>query len=156
MRLLKSEDAIDHVAYKIMIADWSYDEHKGMITTHRGVRAKHAITRYLSLAANAKKREEQTVPLEPDVARLLTNEHENNPANEAADREECEERVRYVRILLNSLTDVQQQCMTLHYINGLKQVEVASILGISKQAVRQNLKAALKSLKEIVGAPTNV
>ena len=52
---------------------------------------------------------------------------------------------------IRTLSPQQQKVYKLHYINGVKNKEIAEILGISLYTVKEYLKIASKSVREYVG-----
>jgi len=61
----------------------------------------------------------------------------NNPSNEA------------VSIIKKcSLTNLQNKCVSLRYIEGKKLQEIADEIGVSKQAVNQHIKKAINKLRK--------
>jgi RNA polymerase sigma factor (sigma-70 family) len=47
----------------------------------------------------------------------------------------------------SNLTDIQKKCMKERYIDGKKLQEIASSLAVSKQAINQHIKRALKKMR---------
>lgn len=68
-----------------------------------------------------------------------------------------EERARFVRskmrmvrkIMSQNLTDRQNECMTLYYLRGHPQREIAARLGIHQTTVSQHVQYALKKLRRL-------
>jgi len=52
---------------------------------------------------------------------------------------------------IKTLSPQQQKVYKLHYINGVKNKEIAEVLGISLYTVKEYLKIASKSVREYVG-----
>lgn len=51
--------------------------------------------------------------------------------------------------LLDCLTERQREVITAYFFDGLTQQQIADKLGIAKQSVNENLKAAIKKIKKI-------
>ena len=51
--------------------------------------------------------------------------------------------------LLDCLTERQREVITAYFFDGLTQQQIADKLGIAKQSVNENLKAAIKKMKKI-------
>lgn len=51
--------------------------------------------------------------------------------------------------LLDCLTERQHEIVTAYFFDGLTQQQIADKLGIAKQSVNENLKAAIKKMKKI-------
>ncbi len=47
------------------------------------------------------------------------------------------------------LTQRQQKCIQMHYLDDLSLAEVAQLLDVSRQAVHDNLKRAISSMQEL-------
>ena len=51
--------------------------------------------------------------------------------------------------LLDCLTERQREVITAYFFDGLTQQQIADKLGIAKQSINENLKAAIKKMKKI-------
>ncbi len=63
------------------------------------------------------------------------------------------ERERMKRILLRAvrheLTDRQRDCLTLHYLEGMKMKDIAKAMGLSKSTVSRHISAAELKLRKV-------
>ena len=145
--MLASEDAIDFVAHKIMKGDWCYDEGRTKITTYRGYCAQKAIDYYIKMSL----KKQVTVSLDAaDENDVLINEIADESLNPLAQMIEEEDRKSLRLSLLNAidlLTPSQQDCVRLHYMEGLTDKEIATRLNITRQAVQHKLKRSLELMK---------
>jgi RNA polymerase sigma factor (sigma-70 family) len=71
-----------------------------------------------------------------------------------------EERARFVRSKMREvkkamsrhLTSRQDECLTLYYLRGHRQREIASLLRIHQTTVSQHIRYALKKLRRLIPA----
>ena len=54
---------------------------------------------------------------------------------------------------IDTLTEPQRKCLTLVYVVGYTQAEVAEMIGMSQQAVAGNLNSAKKRMREYLSRP---
>lgn len=73
----------------------------------------------------------------------------DNSASPQESYEQKENKV-FIHRVLQDLTDIQQEVITLKFISGLSNKEIAELLGKTKEAVRQLQCRALRSLKIIL------
>lgn len=77
-----------------------------------------------------------------------------HPSPPHADREKntAEQAMKLLRLLrlsaAETLTQKQYQVFTLHFLEGMKQKEIAAEFGLSASAVCRTYAAALKSMRE--------
>lgn len=79
------------------------------------------------------------------------------PGDNGDEERRKEERARFVRskmrkvrkIMSHNLTDRQNECLTLYYLRGYPQREVAARLGIHQTTVSQHVQYALKKLRRL-------
>jgi len=79
------------------------------------------------------------------------------PGDNGDEEERKEERVRFVRSkmrevrkeMARSLTPRQNECLTLYYLRGRPQREIAGLLGIHQTTVSQHVHYALKKLRRV-------
>lgn len=55
------------------------------------------------------------------------------------------------RAMKRELTPRQNECLTLYYLRGRSQREVAGLLGIHQTTVSQHIRYALRKLRRVVG-----
>lgn len=164
--MLKSEDAIANVANCIMMADWRWDnERKGETGqqktrySYRNQCAIWAIKSYISRKKNKKNKshsvdistsyEDQQLSLLdiiPDKSKcpldiLINNEDQNNIKD-------------HIDQILNSdnniLSTRQSECLKLYYLEGMTFAQIGSQFGITREAVRQNIKKAIEKIRKLV------
>lgn len=83
------------------------------------------------------------------------------PGENGDEEERREERARFVRskmrevrkVMARNLTVRQNECVTLHYLRGHRQREIATLLGIHQTTVSQHIRYALKKLRRFCSFP---
>lgn len=98
----------------------------------------------------------QSIPLDKTLIELLPDpttdsallpQHLSGGDNSLRMRH-CRKALR--RGIKQSLTDQQQQMITMHYIHGMKQSRIAEKLELSPASVSKTIKAGKASLKEYI------
>ncbi|MEJ2746112.1 MAG: sigma-70 family RNA polymerase sigma factor [bacterium] len=56
------------------------------------------------------------------------------------------------KVMDNDLTTRQNECLSLYYLQGFRQREIAALLGIHQTTVSQHLQYALKKLRRFCRA----
>jgi len=77
------------------------------------------------------------------------------PGDNGDEEERREERARFVRskmrevrkVMARNLTARQNECLTLYYLRGRSQREIAGLLGIHQTTVSQHIRYALRKLR---------
>lgn len=157
--MLKNNDAISDVATAIMYADWRFDPNrtgksgqKKTLYSYRNQCAIWAIQTYISNKYKKK----------PDVSLDFGNDDESaslnttipdykaiSPLESLIEQESSEELSMTIEDLLNNdlLTDKQKQQIKLYYFEGLTLSAIGEIYGVSREAIRQNLKRAIELIR---------
>jgi RNA polymerase sigma factor (sigma-70 family) len=155
--MLRSEDAISFVVEKLIDATCNWEESKGRtLRSWLNQCAIYAIKRWIDNIKRANKVDLRSLnkELNSDNARLklsdITDSGSLSPYEEAFDNEEVsrQENRDLVSNILSSqaITDVQRECLSMAYLDGLRPVEISRTLGVSRQAVDQNLQRGLANL----------
>ncbi len=76
---------------------------------------------------------------------------EEGRAQERQDRLNADMR-KVRRVMRAGLTPRQRECLTLYYLKGLDQWEIAARLGIHQTTVSQHIKYALEKLRRVLRA----
>ena len=81
------------------------------------------------------------------------------PPGDDGDEEELkkQERENYIRdkmrevrrVMRRELTPLQQECLTLHYLKGYRQGEIAHLLCLHQTTVSQHIRYGLKKLRRV-------
>jgi len=151
-QMLRSDDTISNMATSVMMADWSWNGN-GSRFGYRKQCAEWAIKNYM----HRQKIYLKNKPLSfnhiycdgMELVDLVksTNVYSENPQVIAMSKEQTS----VIKRLLNSgiLSNKQTQYITMHYLEGKQQTEIAKIIGVSRQAVRESIKRGLNKLKEL-------
>jgi len=125
-RMLNSEDAISFVAEKLMESDHDYNKNISKLVTNRCNRAKFAIKTWTE--ANLKK---------PKLFHLTDT---LSAKDDTKDKELLEK-------LLYDLPPKQKQYIQMHFFDGIRMIDMAAMLGISKQGVSDAILRGLKNME---------
>jgi RNA polymerase sigma factor (sigma-70 family) len=147
--MLASEDAIDFVAHHIMRGDWSFEPSRGnKISTLRGYNGRVAILEYIKAVSN--QRQEVSIDYKVDGNRTLGDVSEDpkaiEPQNIHMERERDQETRDYIRGLLNALSPVQRACVALHYLDDVGQSDIAKMMNMTREGVRQAIAKGMQKL----------
>lgn len=156
----KNEDAIGEIAYAMMCADWKYDSsRKGKVSkqsktrySYRNQCAIWAIQSYIKKYLKNKSvylnalidRNEQMELLD-----VLTDTKQPEPLDKVICDEEIREQSSLVNKILTSenLSNTQKDKLKMYYIDGLSLAKIGLKYGITREAVRQNIKTSIKKIK---------
>lgn len=150
--MLGSEDAIDFVAFHIMYSDWWYEDDGSKIETIRLSSGRYAILEYITLINKQKKMQSLEVSVtenETSIAETCVDEREIDPFIRTQTDESSVETSDYITGLINALTYVQQQCVSMYYLEGLKHTEIARRMSMTREGVRKSIIEGLKRLQEL-------
>lgn len=139
--LLKDDDAISHVAHFMMKADNQFDG-TGSIEGFRYSYAKFGIFNYLRGKKNVKKSLDFNLGDRVKFSDTIS-------SNFLTPYEQLEQK-DFIQHILSAdyLSFTQQKCLRMRYIEGLKLKDIGAELGITKQAVDQQIKSAITKIKE--------
>ena len=158
--MLKNPDAISDVATAIMYADWRYDpERKGAsgqqktIYSYRNQCALWAIKTYVT--AKYKKRKDISLDFDNDQESSSLNstivDHKNPcPVSLLIEKEESENLKDNIQNLLDTeiLSDKQRQQIRMYYFDNETLSSIGKKFGVSREAVRQNIKRGLDLIRQ--------
>lgn len=163
--MLKSEDAIANVANCIMMADWRWDnERKGETGqqktkySYRNQCAIWAIKSYISRKKNKKNKSHSVDINNYDDANLslldILPSKSKSPIDILMDIESDNNIKAYIDQILNSdnniLSSRQSECLKLYYLENMTFAQIGSKFGITREAVRQNIKKAIEKIRKLV------
>jgi len=161
--LLNNEDIISDVASAIMYADWKWDsERVGKITgkkktkySFRNQCAIWAIKTYLTNLHKKKKINILDVDLQNDKE-FISSYIEDYRYQEPSLNVETNEYHQDIRMLIDEifnsdiLTDKQKEQIRLYYIEGLTLSQIGKQYGVTREAIRQNIKKGIQSVQEVL------
>lgn len=156
--MLKNEEAISDVATAIMYADWRFDPNRtgksGQQKTLYSYRNQCAIWAIQTYITNKyKKRKHYSIDniISDDMSHAdnIADHRQNNPLNNLIDQEENTILVDSIDKLLNSdlLSDKQQEQIRMYYFEDKTLSEIGKEFGVSREAVRQNIKRGLDIIR---------
>ena len=163
--MLKSEDAIANVANCIMMADWRWDnERKGETGqqktkySYRNQCAIWAIKSYISRKKNKKNKSHSVDINNYDDANLslldIIPSKSKSPIDILMDIESDNNIKAHIDQILNSdnniLSSRQSECLKLYYLENMTFAQIGSKFGITREAVRQNIKKAIEKIRKLV------
>jgi RNA polymerase sigma factor (sigma-70 family) len=144
--MLNSEDAIDFVAHRIMLGDWDYDPTRSAIETRRGYCGKKAIQSYVDkLCEENSRRHAEEMDDDNDDGRLTP------PLEKLMGDEERINLRRYLEMVLGCLTPTQRACIVMRHVDEMSNADIARLLGITREGVRQALLNGMRRLRKLVG-----
>jgi RNA polymerase sigma factor (sigma-70 family) len=163
--MLKSEDAIANVANCIMMADWRWDnERKGETGqqktkySYRNQCAIWAIKSYISRKKNKKNKSHSVDINNYDDANLslldILPSKSKSPIDILMDIESDNNIKAHIDQILNSdnniLSSRQSECLKLYFLENMTFAQIGLKFGITREAVRQNIKKAIEKIRKLV------
>jgi RNA polymerase sigma factor (sigma-70 family) len=156
--MLKSEEAVSDVATAIMYADWRFDPNRpgksGQQKTLYSYRNQCAIWAIQTYVTNKyKKRKhysiDNTTPDDMSHAENIPDHRQDNPLENLIVQEENSILSDSIEKLLNSslLSYKQQQQIRMYYFEDKTLSEIGKVFGVSREAVRQNIKRGLDIIR---------
>jgi RNA polymerase sigma factor (sigma-70 family) len=146
--LIKDEDAVAHVAHRMMVADQTWDSEKSSQETWRYDRAKYAIMRIIDKKRKQNKKKVLSLDYgwqEKELGDGQTLIERVQETNHEQTYEKLEEICKYARKYLN---DNQFTCLVMRYRDHMTLEEIGNKMGVSKQRVDQHLQKAIRKLKK--------
>jgi RNA polymerase sigma factor (sigma-70 family) len=158
--MLHNEEAISDIATAIMNADWKYDPDKPTVSgkkktlySYRNQCGLWAIKTYVT---NKYKNSSRKISLDysiDDKATIVNNivDHKNQSPALIAEMQETEANLHkdiYKLLNIAPISDRQKDQIKLYYLNGLTLSQIGKHYDISREAVRQNIKRGLNTIKK--------
>lgn len=159
LEMLQNEEAVSDVATAIMFGDWRFDENRvgktGLKKTkysYRNQCALWAIKTYVTNKYKHKKHFSLDKELGEDSQETGYNyaaSTELSPLDTMIDKEDRNNLSNAINLLLNSniLSEKQQQQIRMYYFDNLTLSKIGKIFGVSREAVRQNIKRGLDAIR---------
>ncbi len=160
--MLSNEDAIADVANALMTADWKYDNNRvGAVTGQKKTRYSYrnqcAIWAIKTYASKSKKKKNYFLPLsmleskneDCNTNEFLCDENELTPLETLINKECTTLNNELIKLIFTSgiLSEKQAQQIKLYYIDELTLNEIGNRYGVTREAVRQNIKNGVSKLK---------
>lgn len=157
--MLKNPDAVSDVATAIMYADWRFDPdrvgksgQKKTLYSYRNQCALWAIKTYIT--TKYKKRKDISLDFDngDDSSSLNTTivDHKNpSPLSILIEKEHEDNLIKNIDLLLSAdfLSDKQKQQIKMYYFENETLSEIGKRFGVSREAVRQNIKRGLELIR---------
>jgi RNA polymerase sigma factor (sigma-70 family) len=158
IEMLKNEDAVSDIATALMYADWRYDENRtgktGLKKTLYSYRNQCAIWAIQTYVTNKYKTTKvSSLDFEFDDEKFLDSIIEDKKSQSALDLLIEEE---YKKNLSSSIDDLlsnnllsekQKEQIQMYYFEEKTLSEIGEVFGVSREAVRQNIKRGLDIIK---------
>jgi RNA polymerase sigma factor (sigma-70 family) len=157
--MLKSEEAISEVATALMYADWRFDEartgksgQKKTLYSYRNQCAIWAIKTYIS---NKYKKNKKHLSLDQDndndqkFDSIISDIKQRSPVDILIDQEYQTNLESDIDSLFknNALSKKQKEQIEMYYFEDKTLSEIGQIYGVSREAIRQNIKRGLDIIK---------
>jgi RNA polymerase sigma factor (sigma-70 family) len=158
--MLRSTDAVSDVATAIMYADWRFDPdrpgkggQKKTLYSYRNQCAIWAIKTYVSNKYKKKKNMSLDFDNDDNLSSLnstIKDERLRSPVDILIDKESSENLHSSIELLLNNqlLSDKQREQIKLYYFENQTLSAIGKKFGVSREAIRQNLKRAIELIKK--------
>jgi RNA polymerase sigma factor (sigma-70 family) len=159
--MLKNNDAVSDVATAIMYADWRFDPErvgkegkKKTLYSYRNQCAIWAIKTYIS---NKYKKNNDTTSISlnfniddsSEISSTIKDDKSYDPLDILIQKEETDNLSSYISTILGSevLSDKQKTQLKMYYLDNLTLSAIGKKFGVSREAVRQNIKRAIEIIK---------
>jgi RNA polymerase sigma factor (sigma-70 family) len=161
-QMTNSEDAIADIAYAMMCADWKYDvDRRGKISnkpktkySYRNQCAIWAIQTYIKkhLKGGQPFYLNSLLGSEDDSTfnDILEDSGQEEPIDEIIFKEKTNLESQLIKDIFESdiLTDNQKNKLKLYYLEGFSLAKIGKKYGVTREAVRQNIKNSITKIKE--------
>jgi RNA polymerase sigma factor (sigma-70 family) len=158
VEMLKNEDAVSDIATALMYADWRYDANRkgktGLQKTLYSYRNQCAIWAIKTYVTNKyKKTKLSSLDFELDNEKFLDSVIQDvaapSPLEILMDKEYTENLSLSINTLLsnNLLSEKQKTQIKMYYFEDKTLSEIGESFGVSREAVRQNIKRGLEIIK---------
>lgn len=158
VEMLKNEEAISDVATALMYADWRFDANregksgqKKTLYSYRNQCAIWAIKTYIT--NKYKKRKDYSMDFDNDsdqtMNALIADNKQKQPIDIILENEQSIELSKSMEALLDNdvLSSKQKQQIRMYYFDNATLSTIGKKFGVSREAVRQNIKRGLDLIK---------
>lgn len=163
--MLHNEDAISDVATAIMYADWRYDPDRtgstGMKKTLYSYRNQCAIWAIQTYITNKYKKNKNQENMSLDFSfkndetlsyhDTVSDNKQPEPIQLLIEQEHTENMKRDLEVLLDSgiISEKQKDQLKMYYMEDKTLSEIGEVFGVSREAIRQNIKRAIENIRNI-------
>lgn len=160
--MLKNNDAVSDVATAIMYADWRFDPNrvgkegqKKTLYSYRNQCAIWAIKTYISNKYKKNNDNSPKVSLNfniddsSEISSTIKDDRCIDPLDILIQKEESDNLTNYISTILtsNMLSDKQKSQLKMYYLDNLTLSAIGKKFGVSREAIRQNIKRAIEIIK---------
>jgi RNA polymerase sigma factor (sigma-70 family) len=160
--MLKNTDAVSDVATAIMYADWRFDPNRvgkeGMKKTLYSYRNQCAIWAIKTYISNKYKKNNDNSPKislnfniddSSEISATIKDNKSVDPLDLLIQKEESDNLTNYISTILtsNMLSDKQKNQLKMYYLDNLTLSAIGKKFGVSREAIRQNIKRAIEIIK---------
>lgn len=161
-QMLSDEDAVSDVATAIMNADKNFDpnregstKQKKTLYSYRNQCGLWAIKTYITKQYKSKKLNSLDFTIDDNNSSLYSTipDHKNkDPLDVLIENEEEDNLNMDISSILNSdiLNQKQKEQIRMYYFDNMSLAEIGSKYGVTREAVRQNIKRAITSIQNLV------
>jgi RNA polymerase sigma factor (sigma-70 family) len=160
-QMTNSEDAIADIAYAMMCADWKYDvDRRGKISnkpktkySYRNQCAIWAIQTYIKKYLKGQPFYLNSLLGSEDDSTfndILEDSSQEEPLDEIIFKEKTHLESQLIKDIFESdiLTDKQKDKLKLYYLEGFSLAKIGKKYGVTREAVRQNIKNSITKIQE--------
>ena len=157
--MLKNTDAISDVATALMYADWKFDPNrtgkegqKKTLYSYRNQCALWAIKSYVTNKYKKQKNMSLDFELDSDSQKFrsyIKDEKTKDPLDILIEKEEADDLTISLECLLDNslLSEKQKEQIKMYYFENHTLSQIGNVFGVSREAVRQNIKRAIDIIK---------
>lgn len=160
VEMLSNEDAVSDVATAIMYADWRFDTNregkdgqKKTLYSYRNQCAIWAIKTYIT--NKYKKRKDMSLDFDKDndafsLGSTVIDSKNASPLSILIEKEESNNLVNNMHELLNTgiISDKQRDQIRMYYFDNETLSSIGKKYGVSREAIRQNIKRGLDAIRQ--------
>lgn len=160
--MLNDEDAISDVATALMNADKNFDPDREGSTNQKKTKYSYrnqcglwAIKTYVTKRYKSKKINSLDYIIDDNNSTLYSTIPDNknkDPLDIIIDNEQNINRINDISFILDSdiINDKQKDQIRLYYFENKSLAEIGLIYGVTREAIRQNIKRALNNIRSLV------
>lgn len=159
--MLSNEEAVSDIATAIMYADWRYDSSRtgktGLKKTLYSYRNQCAIWAIKTYVTNKYKQNNKHISInymsddaDHDISSIICNKNTMSPVDELIEKEYNENIKTNISLLLENdiLSEKQRDQIKMYYFDDMTLTQIGKHYGISREAVRQNIKRGIDLIKK--------
>jgi len=155
--MLDSDEVISTVAHAIMVADWKWDNNRvgkvsGKSKSQYSFRNQHAvwaIKKYITKKYTAKSKRHKIIN---DYNLESISKYNLDPSTEYEQNDYNESLKNNIRDLIDfgPISDKQKDQIRMYYYQDMTLQEIGNHYGVTKEAVRLNIKKGIGAIREMV------